>query len=184
MRFGANLLRMVVALALSTSLAGCYETAHEIFGPKEAAIIPGLAGRYASDDQQWIVAPIRHTPDYTLRNLQSPQDPPVRFRAVALGNDFYLMQLQLDPTKPNVWHVLFQVTRKGGRITQIAQLEPSEDAVKDRIQQSSSMTLRAPPAGSLSDPDTIAGPADAVASLIKSFATLPTKTQAVFKRVN
>ena len=179
-----SLIRNALALLLLIGLANCYQTEHEIFGPKEAAIIPGLAGRYASDDNQWSVALIRHTPDYTVRNLRNPQDPPARFRAVALGNDVYLMQLRPDPTKPNVWHVLFRVTRNNGRISEIDQLEPSDDAVKERIQQLSSVTLSPPPEGSLGDPEIIGGPKDAVASLIKSIATLPTKTQTVFKRMD
>lgn len=179
-----KLTRAALALLLLIGLPSCYQTEHEIFGPKEAAIIPGLAGRYASDDNRWVVAQIRHTPDYTIRNLKNPHDPPVRFRAVSLGNDLYLMQLQVDPTKPTVWHVLFRVTRDNGRITKITQLEPSDDAIKERMRQLSSVTLSPPPEGSLADPQIIGGPVDAVANFLKSFATLPTETETVFKRVN
>jgi len=180
-----SLMRPALALVLLIGLAGCYQTEHEIFGPKEAAIIPGLAGRYSDGHGEWIITPIRHTPDYSVRNRSNPQDPPLRFRAVALGNDVYIMQLQVDPKKPNVyWHIVFRVMRKNGRIDEITQLEPDDDAVKARVQQLSSVTLNPPPAGSLGDPETVVGPADAVASLIKSIATLPTKTETVFRRVN
>jgi hypothetical protein len=182
--FWGKLPRVLLALALSAGLAACYETEYEVFGPKEAAIIPGLAGRYTDEQIEYVIVPIRHTPDYTFRDPSHPQDPPVRFRAVSLGNGLYIMQLQYDPKKPrSYWYVAFRVTREGQRITEITQLEPDDTAVGALAAQSG-VNLTRPAGRGPSDPQVIEGQPAATAAFIKALASLPPATQRVLRRLN
>jgi hypothetical protein len=181
----AGLFRLALALALSLALAACYETDHEVFGPKDAAIVPGLAGHYVGDNEEYIVAPIRHTPDYSFRDPRYPDEGFLRFRAIALGGGLYLMQLQQNPNKPNVyWHIIFRVDRAGnGRITQIVQLEPKADAVAALARQFA-LTLERPPGRSPDDPQVIAGNNESMAAFIRGLKGVPVEKETVLRRTD
>jgi len=179
----AGSIRVALAFILSLLLAGCYETDHEVFGPKDAAIVPGLAGDYVGDNEEYIVAPIRHTPDYSLRDPQYPDQGSLRFRAIALGSGLYLMQLQQNPNKPNVyWHIIFRVDRaSNGHITQVVQLEPKADAVA-ALARLFGLVLVRPPERSPDDPQIIEGKNETMAAFIRGLKGVPVDGETVLRR--
>ena len=185
MRLAVSALQVLLTLTLLLGLSACYETDHEVFGPKDAAIVPGLAGDYVGDNEEYVVAPVPHTSDYTFRDPKHPEDGFIRFRAVALGGNLYLMQMQPHPQKSNVyWHIIFRVDRAGnGRVTQVAQLEPKEDMVAALARQFA-LTLVRQPGSDPEDPEVIQGSGSAMAAFIKGLKGVPVEKETVLRRTD
>jgi len=176
--------RIAVALGLLIGLAGCYETKGPVFGPKDATSVPGLEGRYIGEknDTEYVVTRLPDSADYLFRQPKYPKDGPVRFRAIALGGDLYLMQIEVQPKKTNeYWHLLMRVERDGGRVQRVVQVEPKPADVEALVRRSGGKLTPSP--HSL-DPPTIGGSHGAVVSVLRGLAELPGDKETEFKRID
>ena len=140
-------------LILGLTLAGCYDTQHEVFGPKEGVIVAGLDGQYALRHpdgvvDHFIVFWAQRGTDYRLIEQHQGFQTFGTFRAVPLGTNLYVVQLSYDTgwtgsrrlrpedavertvkVEPDIFaQTFFRVTRSGGVIVKLDELVPDTGA--------------------------------------------------------
>ena len=168
--------RWSAVLPLLAALLGCFGPDEEIFSAGDAQLVPGLEGRYSSDDGALTIFRVPESNDY--RFIMVPKDDTPSsgsLRVVKLGATLALVQAHLDNEPANnFYHLLFNVTSSGDRVATLEGLEADAGAAKALARR---LEVRI-------EGSTLVGPRPAVARFLTALASLPLAhgSGAVFSR--
>jgi hypothetical protein len=124
--------RAILLAALLLPAAACYDAQHEIFGRKDAVLVPGLEGSYITTDAQghsrrYFVTRAARGAEYRIA-VDLPGGGLGTLRAIPLRYNLYLAQVHYT-AKPDLYALLlFRVMRAGGVVAEIEELLPDENA--------------------------------------------------------
>jgi hypothetical protein len=188
----ANLLerfagRCALAIALLLVVAGCYETAEEIFDARSAVAIPGLEGRYVYGDTAYTISHPASGNDYAF--LETTASPPESgtFRAIPAGGDVYLVQMHRDKWAPDVFlQLVFRIARSGDKIRELQQVSVSDKIVRAQAERNGVVL---PKEGEKSDSRTgggasLNGSREGIAAFLRALAAGPFDHADIYTRAD
>ena len=191
MRIGTVLekcaVRCAIAVMLLLGVAGCYETAGEIFDAKSAVAIPGLEGRYVYGDTAYTVSRPASGNGYGF--VETAASPPESgtFRAIPVGGDVYLVQMHRDKWAPNVFlQLVFRIARSGDKIRELQQLSVSDKIVREQAERNGVVL---PKEGEQNDSKTgggasLKGSREGIAAFLRAVAAGPFDHADIYTRVD